>query len=123
MQKKIKELNYDEAIALMKKLCNKSDDVAVFVDRGWGDSGQVATYEIITNGNGQKPLARITEETCKQLREKKILGGNTLITYKARKVYPFLNGKKDKSTLGDKLYKNTQESPVRSFFNAIRGFK
>lgn len=102
----VQDLNYDEAIKLMKKLCGrrKEPDVAVFVDRGWGD--QIATYEIIRDGNGQQPFAKINAETFNQLRKDGHLGGNTLITFKARKLHPFLNGKKDKSTLGNKLHRD-----------------
>jgi hypothetical protein len=125
MSKEIKELDYDKSVALMKRLYSYKKyekDVSVFVDRGWGDSGQVATYEIITCGNGQAPHARITKETFDLLLKKKIIGGNTLITYKARRNHPFLSGKKDKSTLGNKHYKDTQLPPVHSFFRALRGF-
>lgn len=118
MEKKIKELDYEKAVALMKKLYSYKKyekDVSVFIDRGWGYSGEVATYEIITCGNGQDPHARITKETFDELFKNKIIGGNTLITYKARKNHPFLAGKKDKSSLGNKHYRDTQEPPSRSF--------
>lgn len=106
MAKQIKVLSYDEAIKKFNQLAKKTEDVAVFIDRGWGHSGEEATYEIVTDGNGQNPHAKIEEETFKKLRENKILGGNVLQTFKARRYHPFLNGKKDESTLGDKLYRN-----------------
>ena len=111
------KLNYEEAIKLMKKLCGrrKEPDVAVFIDRGWGDSGQVATYEIIRDGNGQQPFAAIDAETFNQLRKDGYLGGNTLITFKARKLHPFLNGKKDESTLGNKLHRDVANAGRHRF--------
>lgn len=123
--KDIKTLDYEKAVALMKKLYSYKKyekDVSIFVDRGWGDSGQVATYEIITCGNGQAPHANTTKETFDLLLKNKIIGGNTLITYKARRNHPFLNGKKDKSTLGNNNYRDTQPPVMHSFFRALRGF-
>lgn len=103
----LKELNYDEAIAKMKSLSKKSKYVSVFVDGGWDRANNPYSITIITDGNGQKPHASISKETLKKLRDNGILGGNCLITYKARKDYPFLNGDKDESKLGDKLYRQS----------------
>jgi hypothetical protein len=77
-------INFNAAVEL---LCHAPDS-EVFVDRGWGDAP--LEISIIRDGNGQKPLAFITHETLKQLQAEGLLGPNCLMTYKARKLYPFI---------------------------------
>ena len=78
-------LNFNSAIELLRSF----PDSEVFVDRGWGDAP--LKISIIRDGNGQKPLAFITYDTLKQLQTSGLLGPNCLVTYKARKLYPFIH--------------------------------
>jgi hypothetical protein len=83
------------ARAMLEMLAEDHDWVSVFWDRGWGDSGQTAEISIIVDGNGQDPRARITAEVYKALREQNIVGENTLMTFKARRVHDFKTPPKD----------------------------
>ena len=89
---KYKELNYHQAISCMIELKKETNDVGIFTDRGWGDDPEVETsYDIIIDGNGQKPVAWITKETFNLLLKNKIIGPNTLLTYKARTFHDFIH--------------------------------
>lgn len=98
--------NENDAIIILRQLKKISEDVAVFCDAGWGDSGQKMTYEIISDGNGQKPYARMTKQVFDDLRSKGYLAGNSLITYKARRLHAFIDQKEDiHSEQGDSLHR------------------
>jgi len=79
----------DAAVALLNELAESHDWVSVFWDRGWGDSGQTAEISIIADGNGQQPHAHITPDVYKALVAAGVVGENTLMTYKARRVHDF----------------------------------
>ena len=81
-------INYASAIMLMQKLKLQTDDIAVCVDCGWGDSP--LEISIILDGNGQKPQANISQITYKLLLKNNIIGLNNLQTYKARKNHQYL---------------------------------
>jgi hypothetical protein len=79
----------EEATNTLRELAETHDWVSVFWDRGWGDSGQTAEISIIVDGNGQQPKAWVTTEVYKQLVRRHVVGENTLMTYKARRVHDF----------------------------------
>lgn len=88
---KYKKVSYNEAINIMKTIRKKTNDIGVFTDRGWGDDPTIEIcYDIVKNGNGQKPIAWIVKETFLKLLENKIIGKNILQTYKARTFHLFL---------------------------------
>lgn len=88
----MKDLNYEEALLLLKELKKQYDCVQVFTDRGWGDDPEVSTiYSIIIDGDGQNPKAYITEDTFNELKKNKVIGKNCLQTYKARTLHPCLS--------------------------------
>jgi hypothetical protein len=76
-------LDADAAIELMIK----TKDAAVFADRGWGNSP--LEISIISGGDGQNPLAFISQETMAELKQRKVLKPNSLQTFKARSLYEF----------------------------------
>jgi hypothetical protein len=78
-----------DAVALLNELAESHDWVSVFWDRGWGDHGQTAEISIIVDGNGQKPHAHLTPAVYQALVADKVVGENTLMTYKARRVHDF----------------------------------
>lgn len=81
-------VNYDEAISIMEKIKKETDDIAVFTDHGWGDDPSMETeYTIIRDGDGQNPLAHITQNTFARLREEGLIGPNRLQTFKARTLH------------------------------------
>lgn len=78
------------AVDLMRALAAAGRPwVAVFWDRGWGDSGQVAEISIITDGDGQNPHAFLTPQVYELLRVQDIIEPNSLQTFKARKIHKF----------------------------------
>lgn len=79
----------EDAHALLRELAESHDWVSVFWDRGWGDSGQTAEISIIVGGNGQEPKAFITPEVYRDLLAQKIVGENSLKTFKARRTHDF----------------------------------
>lgn len=79
----------EDAHALLRTLAETHNWVSVFWDRGWGDSGQVAEISIIVGGNGQQPLAFVTPDVYRDLLGQKIVEGNSLKTFKARRVHNF----------------------------------
>jgi hypothetical protein len=84
----LSNLGFVEAIQLMESLIQKTNDVGVFLNKGWGDSSLEIT--IIINGDGQNPLASINYDTYTKLLDSKIIGPNCLQTFKARKFHPFV---------------------------------
>lgn len=85
-----KEVSYEDAIKIMKEVRKETDDIGIFTDRGWGDDPTVKrSYDIVRDGNGQKPIASISKETFKKLRENKLIGRNRLQTFKARTFHYF----------------------------------
>lgn len=79
----------EEAITLMDRLAADHEWVAVFWDRGWGDSGQVAEISIIVDGDGQNPKAYITADVYRRLCDAGTVGPNSLETFKARRVHDY----------------------------------
>lgn len=79
----------EDAHALLRELAESHDWVSVFWDRGWGDAGQTAEISIIVDGDGQQPKALITPEVYRDLLAQKIVGENSLKTFKARRVHDF----------------------------------
>lgn len=75
--------------------------VAVFWDRGWGDSGQVAEITVICDGNGQNPRAHLSAELYAELLAAGTIGPNTLRTYKARQVHDFRLQRADCTACGE----------------------
>jgi hypothetical protein len=86
--------DWKECVGLMRKLREETKDVGVFVDGGWNEAE--CTYTIVTNGDGQKPHAEISEALFRELRGKGYLGGNILITYKKRRFHRFYNSRQRK---------------------------
>jgi hypothetical protein len=87
----------------------QGDEAGVYYDGGWDDTRR-GTYTVDSFDG-----AVISHATFRCLREDGTLGGNRLITYKARRWHPVLKpGEKDESHLGDhfyrdKPYKTTEE--------------
>jgi hypothetical protein len=83
----------DATVTFMTDLAaTAGETVAVFWDRGWGDSElgiTVHTYDG-TFLDGQKVLATMTEDVYSELVRTGRLGDNWLSTYKARKVRDFI---------------------------------
>jgi hypothetical protein len=105
----MKELDYKQSLELLAKLRKRHKQVAVFVDGGWDGHGY--EYTIITGGNGQKPHASMTKETFERLRAAGRLDGNSLVTYKARRLHDYVPPRKrGRSTRGDILYRNNPYS-------------
>lgn len=80
--------SFDSAVDYMKQLRRDGKEPEIFVDRGWGNAP--LQISIIVDGNGQHPLAIITEETYRRMLAEKVIGGNCLRTMKARKLHPFI---------------------------------
>lgn len=84
----IPELDARAAKALMQKVFDTETlDVAVFVDRGWGNSPLAIT--IIKNGDGQNPIASLSKNTYQELLNAGVIAPNNLQTYKARQNHQF----------------------------------
>lgn len=89
----------DAAVDLMRALVAAGSPwVAVFWDRGWGDSGQVAEISIIEDGNGQNPRAFITADVYAALREAGTIEPNSLHTFKKRRIHDFAEQPKPEPT-------------------------
>lgn len=85
-----REVNYDEAIKTMQEIRKETEDVGIFTDRGWGDDFSInRIYDIIKDGNGQKPIANISKDVFTKLRKNNIIGENILQTYKDRTFHLF----------------------------------
>jgi hypothetical protein len=83
--------DYDEAVKILQRLAKKNKWVSVFTDRGWGDDpNQKREYTIIKNGDGQNPIAFITADVFKRLREEGKIAENSLQTFKARTLHNFV---------------------------------
>jgi hypothetical protein len=80
---------------------NDNEEGGVYYDAGWGDSGK-GQY---TLGSYDGP--EISESVYKRLYKEKIIGGNRLVTFKARKWHPILKPDEvDSSLLGLSLYRD-----------------
>ena len=79
-----------EALEFMTELRGGYDDVAVFWDRGWGDSGQQAEITVIVDGNGQMPLARLGDGVYRDLVRDELVGANCYGGFKARRFHDFV---------------------------------
>ena len=86
--------NIEEAVNIMSEIKLETEDVGVFTDMGWGGTGAERTYEIIKNGRGQSPIAEMHKSIFIELKKNKIIGENTLTSYKARTFHRFIGGKK-----------------------------
>lgn len=85
----LKLIDAEGAISMMQGFVDAGEEwVSVFVDRGWGQNPLEIT--IITDGNGQKPHARLTKETKDELLRMRRIRPNSLRTYKARKIHDFV---------------------------------
>ena len=94
--KRIQDMEYER----IKKELLDSGEGGVYYDAGWGDNGPGAYT--INEWDGEE----ISLATFKRLRKEGILGGNRLMTHKARKWHPVLKpGEKDASKLGDKFFR------------------
>lgn len=78
-----------EAVQLMADLSARFDDVGVFWDRGWGDHGEEAGISIIVDGDGQAPVAWLTDDVYDDLRSTSVIGPNVLNTFKARRFHEY----------------------------------
>lgn len=76
----------DDIQEVLKKAITLNEP-EIFVDGGW--EGGKFKYTLINDGNGQFPYIYMTKDVYKELLEKKYIGENVLITYKARKVHLF----------------------------------
>lgn len=81
----LKTVTAEEAIEIMMGL----DSPMIYFDRGWGDHGEEAEITIINDGNGNKPFARITKETYKELLGHPQVMPNSYSGYKARRIHDF----------------------------------
>ncbi len=77
-----------DAEALLTLLAADHDEVSVYWDRGWGHNG-AAEISIVTDGNGRTPHAYITPEVYTDLIRREVVGGNSLMTAKDRRVHDF----------------------------------
>jgi hypothetical protein len=78
-----------DALEFMTTLRQRYDDVAVFWDRGWGDSGERAEITVIVGGNGQMPLARLGDGVYRDLVADGLVGADCYGGFKARRVHDF----------------------------------
>jgi hypothetical protein len=77
------------------------EEASVYYDGGWEDT-RAGTY---TLNSFSGPV--ISHATFVRLREDGTVGGNRLITYKARRWHPVLKpGEQDESQLGDRFYRD-----------------
>lgn len=88
----------EDATALLHTLAETHEWVSVFWDRGWGDSGQPLEISIIVDGDGQQPKAWITADVYKELRAQQVIGDNTLMTFKARRLHDYKTPEAEKPT-------------------------
>lgn len=79
----------EDATNLMAELAASNEWVAVFWDRGWGDSGQPVDISIIVDGDGQNPKAWITPDVYTELLKQHTIAPNSLQTFKARRIHDF----------------------------------
>jgi hypothetical protein len=79
-----------DAAAFMTKARDRYGEIAVFWDRGWGDSGKAAEITVVANSNGQIALARLTSGLYEDLRRDELIAENSLQTYKARRFHDFV---------------------------------
>jgi hypothetical protein len=84
-------------------MCTVDHDFGVYYDSGWGGDGP-GTYSVGACGEDGSV---ISDETFKLLRLNGVIGGNMLITSKARRWHPALFGRTDSSVVGDALYRDT----------------
>lgn len=82
-------IGLDASIALLNKLAENNGEVGVFWDRGWGDRDETPDISIITDGNGQKPHARITSDAYDELLSREIVRANSYRGYKDRRYHAF----------------------------------
>lgn len=78
-----------DARTLLDQLAETHEWVSVFWDRGWGDSDQKAEISIIVEGDGQNPKAWITFDVYAQLTYGKVIGENTYMGYKKRRLHDY----------------------------------
>lgn len=89
---------YEEIKAYLKESTGDSA-TGVFYDGGWEDTRN-GTYTLEPDNQ------EIDSDTFQKLRKEGFLGGNVLITFKARRWHPALaEGQSDESKLGDKFYR------------------
>jgi hypothetical protein len=79
-----------DALEFMTALRQRYDDVAVFWDRGWGDSGGQAEITVIADGNGQMPLARLGDGVYRDLVADELVGADCYGGFKARRFHDFV---------------------------------
>jgi len=85
MSEEIKTVSAEEAIEIMLGLSNPM----IFRDRGWGDHREKANITIINDGNGNAPLAAITQETYEILLKHPQVMPNSYSGFKARRIHDF----------------------------------
>lgn len=96
-------LTFEEAKEYLKNESPPPTGSGVYYNGGWEDEKN-AKYSLNTYDGPS-----ITKDIFRQLRDAGIIGGNQLVTYKARRFHPILApGQKDTSKLGNLFY---SESP------------
>lgn len=80
----------EDARRFLAEMAARYEWVSVFWDRGWGEHGEAAEITVIQGGNGQIPLARVSAEVYRELREAGTIAANSLQTMKARRVHNYV---------------------------------
>lgn len=80
----------EAATSFLAGMATRYEWVSVFWDRGWGDSDQKLEITVIQDGDGQLPLARVTPDVYRELRESGVIARNSLQTMKARRLHDYV---------------------------------
>jgi len=121
--KRAREKRVARHVEKAKKFLIEFPKGGVFYDAGWGDHGPGHYYLCSNDDDLDEDNDCIDHLAFVELRKSGLLGGNTLITMKARAWYPHLQpGERDLSTLGDKLYRNSAEARHKYFTHGFACF-
>lgn len=77
----------DQAKTVLDQLAADHEWVSVFWNRGWGDSP--TDISIIVDGDGQNPRAQITRDVYTTLVSNQVIGANTYVGFKARRIHDY----------------------------------
>jgi hypothetical protein len=93
------------------KLLRENEDSGVYYDGGWSDMAR-GSYQMTLSGDMSSDNSVVSKDLFNRLRKTNVLGGNRLVTYKARRWHPTLRpGDIDGSKLGDRFYRQAPYDP------------
>ncbi|HEY6115905.1 MAG TPA: hypothetical protein VI172_08105, partial [Candidatus Dormibacteraeota bacterium] len=78
-----------DAESMLADLRTRYEEVDVFWDRGWGDSGQTADISIVVDGNGNEPHAKLTADVYRDLVADGIVEKNAYVGFKKRRWHAY----------------------------------